>query len=281
MADMYGTYFEYGGVSSTPHGLVIANVESTRFTQVAGTIAGVTIFNKSGKRNYLIDDDYSGSPLSFEVDIVNKDGDTLSKTRRREIEKWLFNRHNYRKLYLLVDDECDPDRDVGTEVINGETKRLYMNCRFLNPSYLEYNGGIVGYRVTLETDCGYWWQDAVTYTRNLNHSNSNVVTDFTIKVDTDIDDYTYPRIRIVMGSSGGDVTFINHTDDSSRLTKFTDLAAGATLIIDSEYNYINDQYYLKFYKQFFPRLLDGDNSLSVQGNVQSISITFSNRRNLQ
>ena len=281
MADMYGTYFEYGGVSSTTHDLIIANVESTRFTQVAGTITGVTIFNKSGKRNYLIDDDYSGSPLSFEVDIVTKDGDTLEKAQRRTIEKWLFNRHNYRKLYLVVDGDCDPDRDIGTETIGGAAKRLYLNCRFINPSYLEYCGGIVGYRVTLEADCGYWWQDAITTTWTLNHSSAAASTTNTLTVDTDIDDYTYPRIQVVMGTAGGDVTITNFTDDNARLTKFTDLAAGATLTIDSETNYVSDQYYLKFYKQNFPRLLDGANQINVTGNVKSISITYSNRRNLQ
>lgn len=280
MADMYGSHFEYGGVSSKTHGMIIANVETTRFTQVAGTIAGVTIFNKSGKRNYLIDDDYSGSPLSFEVDIITDDESALDKASRRTIEKWLFNRHNYRKLYLLADEECDDDVDVGTETIDGEEKCLYMNCRFINPFYLEYNGGIVGYRVTLETDCGYWWQDAITKTFDLNHSSENDATTINVQVDTDIDDYTYPRVTIVMNSTGGDFSIMNSTDDGARLTSFTDITAGATITIDSEFNYVSDQYYLKFYKQNFPRLLDGENQITIRGNVRSISFRYSNRRNL-
>lgn len=281
MADMYGSHFEYGGVSSKTHGIIIANVETSRFNQVAGTIAGVTIFNKSGKRNYLIDDDYSGSPLSFEVDIVTDDESVLDKAARRTIEKWLFNRHSYRKLYLLPGDpECDDDFDDGSEEIDGETKRLYMNCRFVNPFYLEYNGGIVGYRVTLESDCGYWWQDAITKTFNLNHTASANATTITVDVDTDIDDYTYPRVTVVMNSSGGDFSIANTTDDEARLTSFTDVTAGATVIVDSEFNFVNDQYYLKFYQQNFPRLLDGGNQIVVRGNVRSISFKYNNRRNL-
>ncbi len=281
MADMYGSHFEYGGVSSKTHGMIIANVETTRFTQVAGTIAGVTIFNKSGKRNYLIDDDYSGSPLSFEVDIVTDDEGTLDKADRRVIEKWLFNRHRYRKLYLLHDSECDDDVDEDTEVIAGETKRLYLNCRFVNPSYLEYNGGIVGYRVTLEADCGYWYQDAITKTVNIGSTASASSSSFTIDVDTDIDDYTYPRVTVKMSSAGGEFTLVNQTDDSTRFTSFVDIAGGATVVMDSEYNYINDQYYLKFSKQNFPRLLDGSNTFTIIGAVESITFTYSNRRNLR
>lgn len=409
MADMYGSHFEYGGVSSKTHGMIIANVETTRFTQVAGTIAGVTIFNKSGKRNYLIDDDYSGSPLSFEVDIITDDERALTSAERRTMERWLFNRRNYKKLYLSGDSECAdvnagalskyalktvggvngiayagisianntpaarvnvyfaledgysasnytftlddasvaasveasrcrvstsniyPDKfderhtivvsdgtsmltvefcvlsyaynallntpssssthqvavDIynlfmnnnGTEYVDGEAKRLYMNCRFVNPTYLEYEGGIVGYKATLEADCGYWWQDAITKTFTFNHASASSSTTISIPVDTDIDDYTYPRISVTMNANGGDFAIVNHTDDSARTTSFTGVTGNATITIDSSYNYISDQYYLKFRSQNFPRLLGGSNTLTVRGQVSSISVTYNNRRN--
>lgn len=282
MADIYGSHFTYGGTLSSTYGIMIASVESERFTQVAGTIAGVTIFNKSGKRNYLIDDDYSGSPLSFDVDIVTDDGRTLSNSECRAIEKWLFNRHRYRKLYVDHLDECGlTTEDYSVETIDGEEKRLYLNCRFINASYLEYEGGIVGYRATLEADNGYWNQDAITKTINVNSTSASASSSFTIDVDTDIDDYTYPRVTIEMNSAGGEITLVNQTDNSARFTSFVDIAGGATVIIDSEYNYISDQYYLKFSKQNFPRLLDGANNFTVIGAVKSITFTYSNRRNLR
>lgn len=282
MADIYGSHFTYGGVSSADRGLIFANVETDRFTQMAGTIAGVTIFNKSGKRNYLIDDDYSGSPLSFDIDIVTDDERTLTLEERRTIEKWMFNRHGYKKLYIYHNDECgDPVvDDEYSETIEGSVKRLYMNCRFVNPTYLEYQGGIVGYRATLEADSGYWWQDAITKVYTLNNANASSSTQITVDVDTDIDDYTYPRISVVMNTGGGDFSITNNTDDGARLTSFTDIAANATVIIDSEFNYVSGQYYLKFQDQNFPRLLDGSNTITVRGAVKSVTFTFNNRRNL-
>ena len=277
MADIYGSHFEYGGVSSRTHGIIIANVESQRFSQMAGTIAGVTIFSKSSKKNYLIDDDYSGSPLSFEVDIITDDERTMNLSERRPIEKWLFNRHSFRKLYLDEEDDCDNET---SEVVDGEKKRLYMNCRFVNPIYLEYQGGIVGYRATLETDIGMWWQDAITKTYSIEHTSADESTTISLAVDTDLSDYTYPKMTVVMNSTGGDFTVINNTDSDSRLTKFTNVGAGATVTMNGEFNYVSSQYYELFYKQNFPRLLDGNNQITVIGNVKSITFVYNNRRHL-
>ena len=59
----------------------------------------------------------------------------------------------------------------------------------MNATHLEYNGGIAGYRATLEVDSGLWWQDPVTYTYQLNHSSASQGSTITVNVDTDIDDY--------------------------------------------------------------------------------------------
>lgn len=411
MVDIYGSHFEYGGTSSETHGIILANAETDRFTQVAGTISGVTIFNKRDKVNYLIDDDYTGSPLSFDVDIITDDDRILSSGERRTIERWLFNRHNYKKLYVngsadcenitaltlepyrvrvtgavpgisykgvstesstpsinlkvyftlasgqsisnytfLVDGESDtpvsssPDYYVRkyqiysnaydvthvitvsdgtntmevrcsvltyaydvlasdtsshelretasdlyraflsnggtTEYVGSMRLRLYLNCRFINPHYLEYNGGIVGYRATVETDCGYWWQDEVTTTYTLNHTAGSDRTNIIVDVDTDIDDYTYPQVMVTMNSNGGGFSLSNQSDSAARATTFTGIAAGATVTINGSYNYVSGQYYEKFLNQNFPRLLPGANTLSIIGNVASVKISFSNRRNL-
>lgn len=411
MADIYGSHFTYGGLSSKPYDLIFANVETDRFAQVAGTISGVKIFNKNGKRNYLIDDDYSESPLSFDIDIVTGDGSTLSRAERHNIERWLFNRHRYRKLYInpaydcdsigvgevfpyraivsgsvggikgyslalssstppsalyvyfefedgysasnftftidgdvaLTDEnargffvktaECNPnsfDRtfvikaasesssmsitcsvlsytyDVlsneastsmqirnainvykafisgaDVEYINGEPKDIYLECRFISPTVLEYNGGIIGYRATLEASSGYWIQEQVTETFAVDNSTEGSITHINIAIDTDIDDYTYPEITVVIGNTGGDVSITNYTDSTTRHTSFVDVAAGATIVIDSSYNYISGQYYLKFSNQNFPRLLNGNNDLVISGDVQSVTVRYNNRRNFR
>lgn len=275
MADIYGSHFEYAGVSSRGYGLIIANVQTSRYTRVAGSIAGVSVFSKSAKKRHLIDDDYADFPLSYEVEIITDNEKGIELHERREVEKWLFNKHGYRKLYLDIADDAHGET---YEIIDGLQKQLYMNCRFVNPERLEYNGGIIGYRATLEADSGMWWQDAVTKSFTVDNTSSSSTAIITVGVDTDLDDYTYPKVTITMGSSGGDIIIANNTDDSTRLTEFVGLSAYASVVLKGELNYVSGQYYEKFNKQNFPRLLDGENKFTITGNVAAISFEFSNRR---
>lgn len=277
MADIYGSHFEYAGVTSRRYGLIIANVETERLTSVSGAISGVTVFNKNTKRRYLIDDDHNDFPVSFEVDIVTDNERGLEFNERREVEKWLFNKHSYRKLYLDVTDDT---RGETYEIIDGLQKQLYMNCRFVNPTRLEYNGGIVGYRVTLEADSGLWWQDAITKKFQVNNTSASSTSIITVTVDTDLDDFVYPKVKITMGGSGGDVIITNNSDDPTRVTRFVDVSPYASIILNGELNYVSGQYYEKFYKQNFPRLVDGENNIIVAGNVSTIEFEFNNRRML-
>lgn len=277
MADIYGSHFEYGGISSRMYGLIIAGVELSRFTKAAGSIEGITIFNKKSKTRYLIDDNYSDSPLSFDIEIVTDNDRGIELNERRKVEKWLFNRGEYKKFYLDISDDT---RGETYEIIDGLQKQLYLNCRFVNPERLEYNGGIVGYKATLEADSGLWWQDAVVKSFDIDSDDSESMSTLSVFVDTDIDEYTYPRITIVAGDTDGDITLINNTDDGSRLTKFIDVPANSSITIKSDINYISGQFYEKFYKQNFPRLLDGENIFTVMGNVASVEFEFNNRRML-
>lgn len=277
MADIYGSHFEYAGVPSRRYGLIIANVQTERATQVAGSVNGITVFSRNIKKRYLIDDDYSNSPLTFEVDIVTDNDRGLELSERREVEKWLFNTHDYRKLYLDVADDTYGET---YEIIDGLQKQLYMNCRFVNPTRLEYNGGIVGYRVTMETDSGYWWQDAIIKQFAVNNTSAASTSIITVNVDTDLDDFIYPKVTITAGSKGGDIIIANNADDATRLTKFIGVPAYASIILKGELNYVSGQYYEKFYKQNFPRLVDGENNISIVGNVSKIEYEFNNRRML-
>ena len=275
MADIYGSHFEYAAKSSREYGLVIANVETGRMDKLAGDIEGMTIFNKSAKKRYLLDDDTTNSPLTFDVEILAIDQRPIDFHERREIEKWLFNKHDYRKLYLDMAD--DPFCET-YEIIDGVRKRNYLNCRFINPEKLVFNDGVVGYKATLEADSSMFWQDAITKTFTIQNDDPIMSSSIVVKVDTDLDDYIYPKVSFTLGSYGGDVIITNHSDDSTRLTKFVGLSPFATVTMRGELNYVSGQYYEKFYKSNFIRLLDGTNNLSVMGDVQTITIEFQNRR---
>lgn len=272
MADIYGMPFEYNNLSSKEFGLIIANVETDRAMECSGEIEGQYVFNKKTKSRYLVNNDYSGSPRSIEIDVLTADGRTLDIHEQRKISKWLLNKYDYRKLYL--DKTFDSGETV--EYIKGQEKRLYLNCRFINPQKLEYNGGVVGWRVTLDTDSGMFWQDAVVITYDLSKQTLPYI--IKIPVDTDIDDYTYPEVTINADDTGGTITIINTTDDTSRITRLIEINGGAVVNMKSSINYVNGQYYQKLYEQNFIRLLDGINNISVDGAIKSISFKYQNRR---
>lgn len=276
MADIYGSHFEYGGVLSRQYGLIIATVNAGRMSKLNGDISGSTVFSKIAQKRYLVGDDMSSSSLSFDVEIITDTGRCIEQRERRSIEKWLFNRCNYRKLYLDMSDDCFGDT---VELVGGVRKRLYLNCRFVNPEKLEYNGGIVGYKATLEADSNMFWQDAIEKTFTVNNANASTTSIISIDVDSDIDDYIYPKVTFTLGSVGGNVIFINNTDDSTRFTKFVGLSANATITMKGELNYISGQNYEKFSTRNFIRLLDGTNNITVQGNVRTVKVEFQNRRN--
>lgn len=273
MPDIYGSHFEYANTSSRTYGLIFANVETSRFSATSGSVSSVTVFNKSNKRRYLVDTDYSGYPIDIDIEIITDDERCLSLSERRQIERWLFTSPNYRQLYLDIDDDCEGET---YETVDGVQKRLYLNCRFINPTKLEYNGGIIGYQATLETDSGMWWQDAITVTGAPAQGASSFYLN--VDTDTDIEDYIYPTVEINAGLSGGDITIINYSDDIERLTTLVDVPGNSRLKLIGELNMLSGYSYDFLYRQNFPRLINGANRIYVGGDVSSITYTFHNRR---
>lgn len=156
MVNIYGKHFIYDGIRSSMYNLIFANVETNTMTKVAGEKKGNFVFNKAWKCNHLIGDDYKDSPLSFEIDIVTCCGRPLTYEEIREIHRWLFVNSTFKKLYI---DPADDPFGETTELVYGAPRRLYFNARFLGAEKLEYNGGVVGFRCTLETDSMMMWQD--------------------------------------------------------------------------------------------------------------------------
>lgn len=279
MADMYGSHFEYGGVLSRKYGLIIVNAETSRFRRLSGEIKGNTIFNKNSKQRLLTGNDYSSFPVSFDVDIITDNEKGIPLHERRVIEKWLFNRREYKKLYIDNGVWDDPYSE-SHELVDGVEKRLYLNCRFLNPEKLEYNGGIIGYKATLETDSGLWWQDTIELTFQRSQVDTVGTWRVTVPVDTDLDDYTYPKVTFYTGVNGGSLVFANTTDSASRQTKFKELPSRTSFTVDGAINYVSNDLYRKMQTQFFPRLLDGENVFTIKGDVSMVVFEYNNRRML-
>lgn len=276
--ELSGSHYIYDNVFSRDYGLIFANVNTDRQVILNGTTETVSMFNKKNKAKYFLDDEYVNSPLSFAAEIVTCDGHTLNVHEQRDISRWMFNKQGYGRLFI------DPADDIDGEscgLVNGEEKKFYLNCRFINPSRIEGNGGVVGFRFTMECDSYMLWQEATVQTYNVNLQGEDHNTAIEINVDSDMNDYIYPRLKIQVGAIGGDIRIINNTDSSTRETAFKNISENVELRMNGDTNEIAPaDNYSKFSGRNFLRLLPGGNSITVYGNIDTITFEWENRRYL-
>lgn len=265
-------HFTYGTYDSREHDLVFAHIDTSEFNSISGTIESYTVFNKRTMSRIFIGNDYSSMPLSIEVEIVTEDAIALNHGERTKAENALFNSPSYIPLYFDLEDDCFHDTFT---YYNGEIKRYYLTCRFLNPErILDQNGLAIGWKCTMECDTGYMRQEPITVT----HSHSSTNTSFDLDVVCNGNDYIYPKVTLQMGSTKGQISITNQADDSSRITKFENLSPSVSVIINGETNYVSGNHYQFMTNRNFPRLVNGLNSITVNGVSCTLTVEWSNRK---
>lgn len=272
--DLYGCHFEYAGELSRKYGLYIANVSTERNSLIAGKTQSVSVYNKRNQLKHDLGSIYSEAPLTFDMEVVSEDA--VSGEWRRKIQKWLFNQRGYQKLYV---DRADEFFGEVFNVENGVPARMYLNCKFINPEKIEGNGGIAGYKFTVECDSHMAWQEPIKK-KYLLPGGAEAVTMIEHTIDTDFNDYTYPRITVTTGELGGEVSIINLSDEQTRATSFSSLDANTVVVLNGAFNFVSDGYYERFVDRNFPRLLDGKNQIRISGDVVSLEIEWQNKRYL-
>ena len=194
------------------------------------------------------------------------------------MEKLLFGNLAYRRIY--IDEDDDPNRDYYEEVdVQGvlKHKRLYLMARFINPERIEFDCNVYGYKVTLETDSGMWWQEIISY-HFYKESPSDTQINISLPVDTDMYGYMYPAVALTANSQGGEITWVNTSDNANRLTTIVNVPANATVHMDGRTNYIDESYYSRFQNMNYPRLINGTNSIYVTGAIAAVHVDIINRR---
>lgn len=201
-------HFVYDGINSRRYGLFFAHIDTEPFKKISGTPTYQKNFYNNTKTNSIVGTKWDESPISTEVEILSEN--PISKKELREIEKWLFNRPQYCKLYI------DKREDEDIEVIDGEEKQCYIECLFYETEVIEYIGGIYGFKAIMELSSPFALQDSIIKTID---SNSNdEYTEVVINVDTDDGDYVYPITTIKCNDDVEEFEIIN-TSDKNRCMK--------------------------------------------------------------
>lgn len=271
-----GVHFVYGNFYSKKYHVIMAHLDTGPLLMSAGQIQTKGFFNKADNSLHVLKNDLSESPLNFEMEIFKDDFSSFATPERREIEKALFNKPRFQKLFV---DTTDEDCSESYQHVDGVVRRFYLNCRFMNPERIEKNGGAtIGYKFTIESDGGFLIQEPITKTITFADHASTSTALFEVMIDDDTNDFVYPDVTIKMGSSGGSATIRNLSDDESRPTKFTDLPANASVVTKGSIMYVSGNYFQNFYSRKFIRLIDGYNRMFVAGDVASMTFTWNNRR---
>lgn len=277
--DLSGSHFEYAGISSRAYGLILANIDTTRNDMISGSISLNTFYGKSEDRTYYVKDDRNDSAITFDAEVITDDESYIPLTNQREIEKWLFSKRKYSRLYKDETDDCEGD---SSEIVHGVKRRTYMNCRLINATKIENNAGVVGYKFTVQTDSSLAWQEETFVSFDINSEETTNTENITIDVDTDYSGYTYPTVEVTMSSAGGNLQIANVTDmpASQRSLSFEGLLPNETITIKcGDVKHVSgSQNFEKITKMDFVRLLDGDNTLSITGAVSNIKVSWQNKR---
>lgn len=269
---MDGCHFTLGSFDSLDAGVIFVKIDTSEYLNSMATIGTSYVFNKKNKQRYVAEDVYSSSFISMDAEIASDNFEPFDRDRRRYIERSLFNKPNFRKLYVSQSEDLHGET---WEFADGEIKRTYLMARFMNPSRIEDGSGrVIGYKFSVECNSPLMWQDP----SSIEHSVSQNGGLFTVDVDTDLPGYTYPEVQIITGSTGGNITMINHTDSGSRITGFTDTSPISTIIMIGDVSYISESYYERFSNQNFVRFLQGENNFSVSGDISTVKMSWQNRR---
>lgn len=258
-----GNTFIYNNQSSDRYGLYFANVNSSISTKLGGDVKYTNLSIRRSGKQYRQDTGYE-TPLSFDVEMMTET--LITQDMLHEINAWLFNQLDYKKLY--VNDEYYTYNNI------------YFNCYFTDVERIEgcvgdQGYGIYGFKCTMVCDAPNAWEDeqTITYTAPF---GSYLVFNNT----SDCNDYMYPKVQFKTGSTGGNVT-IQQVTDNNRLTTFTGLSSNETIIMSVEPKQVTSSLLLNRYEKFnknWLRFLVGENRFAISGDVTELKITYTNAR---
>ena len=265
--NLSGHYFTYDGKSSTPFGLKFMHLDTERFKKLSADIEYQTSYKKGAREHVINGTKFTDTPLEFEVEFISEN--PIEEMSARKIKRWLFNKPDFAKLY------ADMHHDDTYERINGVMKRTYIKCVFYSPEEIRFAAGLFGWKAKCLISSPMAIQDEIEM------KFSDFTNDIVVPVDTDLSGYVYPLITIHMKTGSSDVSIINKADQS-RQFKIVDLNSASKIFIDNEVGTIVDSdgtsWYGNLYNRQFFRLMPGNNPLTINGNIASLTIAWSNSR---
>lgn len=139
-----------------------------------------TYLNKRNGTFNITEQNYS-EPMSFTLQIVNKDFSDFNAIKEKEIKNWLCKRGAY--FWFTID-------------VPGY-EQIFWKMNISNPK-LKYLGGTVGMEFECILDSPWGYSSLIERTFQITDSDRNIL----LHINSDEDDYIYPDMTITMKGYG-------------------------------------------------------------------------------
>lgn len=254
-----GYPFIYNKIPSEMYDVSLVFLDESYTNRPSGS--GIEMITDSVRRNarVLYLDAKQAPPLQFGIEVVFENPvDVFVFT---QVKDWLGGEISFKELQICAE--------------NFNT--YYFNCYIQLEEDLVYNGGYRGLKATVICDAPWAWEfeDVISY--NLNLDEPTVIYFNNLSADTEL---LKPVIEFTMGKSG-DFSIIN--TNTGKITKFTGLVEGETVILDNLYGFITSNTGISRVANFnkvFLKLTKDTNELICSPNATSLIIRFQNAKRI-
>jgi len=255
-----GYYFIYDGTPSQLYGLRICSFESSGFRYTGGSSMELITDRATRSLKHTLLGSVPSSVLEFDLEFFFEE--PVNLFQEHIIKSWLFGQIQYKKLFILNNDELSD---------------VYFNCVLNDPEDIKINGNN-GFKCTVVCDAGGAWEMPKTKTYTPTASGLSFIYNNT----SGNNDYTYPTVKFTLNSTATGCTITN-ASDNGRVFEFTELTGGETIEINGDTGIIISSLgvnRLGHFNKNFLRLVRGANRLNCSGDIASLSLTVQNFRRL-
>lgn len=253
----YGSSFSFDGISCEEYGLMLYDFNSTNQGDSEFASLDLEEDRVAGRHRSLFYNSYYKKPLEFKLvfgadEYAANEGEPIDRYEVQLISSWLTDRSEY--CDLVID---QPDMES-----------VKYRCIITDLKVLEHANNKWAFEASVHCDSPYGYRFPQIFTFEVNGSK-----DVTLPCRSSINRPFFPNLKIEM--SGTALSIVNH-DDGEREFQLENLPQSNEVItLDGENGVMSGSSGVNLYPYCnfkFPRLVRGDNHITLTGNA-TVTIT--------
>ena len=233
-------YFVYDGVSSDEYGIICVEFSPSTLTTRDSQSSNLdTEKSIRGDIYHIISQEYS-EPLTYTMQIINKDYSPIDRVQERAIKKWLCQRGKYKELCILRKQYAD----------------IWFFANFNNPKSL-YVTDTIGLEFTITTNAPFAFSELRE--KSWDMTANDIIEDFYLTITMKEAGNLILKNESIIG--------INDNEKLDNTLTINNLSEGEIITMECGYPYISSSIathnVFDDFNKYWPYLIDGYNRISV------------------